>query len=301
MRARADAHPLTERLWDEWGAVPTEDELAAPECSGLLSGLFDDSPASSGTFSLRTGRLRAARRLLRLWRQTLWAGRWDLADALSIEKERGRERVSLRLPEGLWGEVSSLGAELAGTDAGRWAWLRGLWGSCGNLYFPRSGHYLVMRVTSGSVAAVARPILERTGIPWRTRSFHGAHESILRGQEDIVTFLCNIGLSEVPLQLEQRAMVRSMRDQANRASNCDAANIRRSLRVAEEQSRLAERLAREGLLPLLPPALRELAEARLADPGASLSELGEKLSPPIRKSTVKYRWARLSDHAEKIK
>ena len=49
----------------------------------------------------------------------------------------------------------------------------------------------------------------------------------------------------------------------------------------------------EGLLPRLPPALRDLAEARLAAPEASLSELGARMSPPVSKSAVKYRWARL--------
>jgi len=118
----------------------------------------------------------------------------------------------------------------------------------------------------------------------------------LRDQESIVTFLCNLGLPSSSLKLEDRVIMRSMTGQANRVRNCDTANIRRAVRVAEEQTRLASQASREGLLPLLPPALRQLAEARLANPEASLSELGEKLIPPIQKSTVKYRWARLSDY-----
>ena len=119
---------------------------------------------------------------------------------------------------------------------------------------------------------------------------------LLRNQEDIVTFLCNIGLNGMALKLEDRAMMRGARENANRVSNCDTANIRRTVAAAREQLRLASRLANDGVLPRLPPALKALVEARLANPEASLAEIGEKLSPPIRKSTVKYRWSRLSGY-----
>ena len=98
--------------------------------------------------------------------------------------------------------------------------------------------------------------------------------------------------------MEDKAIMRSMRDRANRIRNCDTANIRRALRVAEEQTALALRLRDTGVIGRLPPSLRHLVEARLKNPEASLSELGEGLSPPITKSTVKYRWQRLGGYAE---
>ena len=123
---------------------------------------------------------------------------------------------------------------------------------------------------------------------------------ILRDQQKIVTFLSKIGLTGTSLRMEDKAIMRSMRDRANRIRNCDTANIKRTLRVAEEQTALALKIRDSGLLRLLPPTLSELAEARLKNPEASLAELGQGLSPPITKSTVKYRWQRLIGYAENI-
>ena len=284
---------LIEDMWDEWSACPVEGrDRADAECAGLLCGLFSNR---GDPLRVGTSRLWLARRLLRTWRGTSWSSRWNIADGLSLPSDPGG-RVRLRLPQALRDELAafpdSLGFPLGDV---RWAWLRGLWGSCGGLYLPRTGYYLALRLAPPSQAA-ARRFLRGTRLPWRERDFRGAREMMLRDQEAVVTFLYNIGLPDTSLRLEDKAIVRSMKDQANRARNCDTANIRRALRVAEGQTELALKAAREGLLPLLPPALRELAEARLRAPEASLSELGEKLVPPITKSTVKYRWDRLRDY-----
>ena len=115
-----------------------------------------------------------------------------------------------------------------------------------------------------------------------------------------MTFFVRIGLTGISFRMEDKAIMRSMRDGANRIRNCDTANIRRALRVAEEQTALALKLRDAGVIGRLPPSLRHLVEARLKNPEASLSELGEGLSPPITKSTVKYRWQRLSGYAETL-
>ena len=135
---------------------------------------------------------------------------------------------------------------------------------------------------------------------WQRRLLHGTHEMILRDQQKIVTFLSKLGLTGISLRMEDMAIMRSMRDRANRIRNCDTANIKRTLKVAEEQTALALRIQDTGLVDRLPPALRQLVEARLENPEASLAELGEGLSPPITKSTVKYRWQRLSGYAETL-
>ncbi|MBR1673261.1 MAG: DNA-binding protein WhiA [Fretibacterium sp.] len=322
---------LTGALWDEWGACPVEGRGIEAECMGLLAGFLPNREGGREG-PLRTNRLRVARRLLKLWRWTPWYPDINIADAVAFpDKAQGRRgSVLISLPLGFQEEVERFARDLAqatespaarqastscpvvrsgiadrpdaatlSSHVSQAAWLRGLWGSCGGLYLPKSGYYVVFRVAHPSVAGPMRTLLSRTGLPWRGRVFHGAQEMFLRDQESIVTFLCNLGLPSASLQIEDRMIMRSLRDQANRVSNCDTANIRRSLRVAEEQTRLASRARSEGVLPLLPPALRQLAEARLANPEASLSELGNNLSPPIQKSTVKYRWARLSDYVSK--
>lgn len=302
MRPRPHDYRLAEGLWDEWGAYPLETgALVDAECAGLLAGL---SSIRGQPLWLGTNRLWLARRFLKLWHKTSWfalaqegCGQGDVLSLSRTRRTNGKTQVRIHLPAPIREEIEAFPTALEreeGLSVLHWAWLRGLWGGCGSLYFPQSGCYLVLRVTAPAIAEPLRHLLLRTGIPWGTRLSHGSQELILRDQENAVTFLCNMGLSDTSLKLEERAILRSMRDRANRVSNCDTANIRRTVRVAEQQTRLALKARRDGLLSRMPPPLRQLAEARLANPEISLSELGQKLSPPIRKSTVKYRWDRLS-------
>ena len=292
---------LAEELWDEWSVHPAEDPLQAEaECAGLLSGLA--SGRGRNPLQIGTSRLWAVHRLFRLWRRTPWAGRWNLADALAFPQNM-KGRVCIRLPDDLPATLDSYGAELLEATSPPplyWSWLRGLWGGCGGLYVPRSGYYLVLRVSSPPAAAILKGLLPRTRIVWQRRLLHGTHEMILRDQQKIVTFLSKLGLTGISLRMEDMAIMRSMRDRANRIRNCDTANIKRTLKVAEEQTALALEIRDAGLIERLPPALRQLVEARLGNPEASLAELGEGLSPPITKSTVKYRWQRLSGYAETL-
>ena len=263
--------PLTEQLWEEWSALEVNGTGAAEaECAGLLAGMP----------RMRTRRPWVVRRLVtKLWPLTSWAEQGNIG--LSMQPSRSRV-VEFRLP-----------CPLSGYEPGEkelWLWLRGLFGSCGNLYLPRTSYYLALNGPGGLGG-----ILERTELGWRGKAGNAAFT--LRSQEDIVTFLSNAGLNGTALKLEDRAILRGAKAHANRVSNCDTANIRRSIRVAMEQVRLASKLLEDGTLPRLPPELRELAEARLANPEASLSEIGGKLASPISKSTVKYRWARLSGYA----
>jgi DNA-binding protein WhiA len=142
-------------------------------------------------------------------------------------------------------------------------------------------------------------ILHKIRISWGKRAAHGKCEIILRDQQGIVTFLSKMGLENISLLVEDKAILRTMRDQANRMRNCDTANIKKTLRAAEEQTALAHVLLRSGLLSTLPPCFQALVEARLEHPEESLTELGKRLSPPVTKSTVKYRWKRLLELAKK--
>jgi hypothetical protein len=292
-------------LWDEWSSYPAEDEeTSSQETAGLIAGLrfkekksekkseykeFDggEERAVSGG----SARLRALHRLLKLWKTSRWARELNLAARVHVPPGM-KGRVGLDLPLSLYETISAV------TGRETWDWVRGMWGSCGALYTPRSGYYLVMRTAAESARRLDQ-ILRRARVSHSLRAARGAagrstHELILRNQQDIVTFFSKLGLTGVSLSMEDKAILRSVRSQANRESNCDTANIRKSLKAAEEQMALALALRRDGVLTSLPERFRELVELRLQHPDATLSDLGKFLSPPVTKSTVKYRWNRLS-------
>jgi hypothetical protein len=93
--------------------------------------------------------------------------------------------------------------------------------------------------------------------------------------------------------LEDTAVIRSVREMANKMVNCDAANIASTLAAARSQIALVEAIDENRLWSELPPNLAEIARARRENPSASLRELGQILSKPVTKSTVEYRWKKL--------
>ncbi|MDR2178832.1 MAG: DNA-binding protein WhiA [Synergistaceae bacterium] len=288
-------HAIARELWDEWSSLPqTDEETDSAEVVGLLAALPARNDERRGTTVLGSSRLWALRRLLRLWKSSRWGRQWNLAASMRVPSDM-KGRVDLVLPRKLYEEIVFM------DPPAPWPWARGVWGGCGAFYVPRSGYYIAMKTGRDHVAAYMNRLLQKARIPWGERTAHGKRELILRDQQGIVTFLSKMGLTGISLRVEDKAILRTMRDQANRVRNCDTANIKKTLKAAEEQTALARALLENEseLLSTLPLCFRDLVEARLQHPEESLSELGKRLSPSVTKSTVKYRWKRLFDFMEK--
>lgn len=269
-------------LWDEWLASPVKSRTQADlETSGLLMGMKH----RDNTFT--TNRLRAARRLtgpgkFPLWQMTSYAQACPLG--ISMITSPGRKpSVKFTCPRRL--------LKLPKTLRASWYWLKGLWGSTGGLYFPSNGYYLTLIVSDTETAEVLRGALGLTGLSFREHR----HEFTIRSHDDAMTFLCNAGLPVGALDFDAVAMMRSIRNRANRESNCDSANIARAMKAAREQTELARKIIAEGMLEALPLNLQELVNVRIEYPEESLGGLGRKLIPPVTKATVRYRWRKVQE------
>src|SRR5438067_865938 len=101
-----------------------------------------------------------------------------------------------------------------------------------------------------------------------------------------------VHLARAAMRLENDRILRDMRSQANRRANSETANLDKRLRAALQQRAAVRRLkARDSRLGSLPPALRDVAELRLAHPRASLRELAEVSE--LSKSSIANRLRRL--------
>ena len=274
-------------LWDEWLISPVKSRKNADaETSGLLMGMKH----SHGTFT--TNRLRVARRLtgpgkVRLWPLTSYAEKFTLGISM-ITRPNHKPSVKFICPP----EILKIPSGIKTS----WAWLKGLWGSTGGLYFPKTGYYLTLIISDKETSRLARIILERTGLSWSEHR----NEFTLRNHDDIMTFLYNTGMTSGALDLEEMSVIRSARNKANLASNYDAANIARSVKAAGEQLKLARKIISNGLLETLPENLQEVIKLRIACPDETLEGLGKKLQPQIKKSAVKYRWSKIQKLTDKL-
>ncbi|MBL3538919.1 DNA-binding protein WhiA [Aminivibrio sp.] len=283
---------LSSFMWDEWLTAPPKNRAeAVREIRGILQGMAA-SGGSESELRLSSGRLWIFRRLIRLWGEGELGFIHDFPSLLNIPRSL-KGKVFLRLPERLTFLRHDRTEEMAGFDRKRPDWLRGLWGSCGALYIPRSGYYLSFRIPSRETEHTAAAMLKKCGFSFGRRYIQGKHEITLRNQEEIVTLLAGFGLVKTSLRMEEKAIVRSMRNRANMLVNCDSSNIRKSLDAATKQLEIARAAVSAPGFESLPEVLKNLVKSRVANPSVTLEELGKMQSPPISKSTVLYRWKKL--------
>ncbi len=278
------------QIWDEWLGDRVDDPSKL-NCE--IAGIIECMKRSISTRNviLKSNHLWVFRRLIKLWKLSIWSETFDITHVLDVPRNM-HGMVSVTLPSYLHNELISFGKKCS-LSGNYWNWIRGIWGNAGHIYLPKNGYNLVFRLLSRNIADRIVNRMKISGISVSTRQKNNYTEVMIRNQEDIVTLLSKMRLYNASLIIEQRSMVRAMRNRANKLVNCDSSNIRKSLEVAEKQINIAKTLKDSGYYDNLPPKLKEIIDVRIKNPSATLTELGTYLDKPVSKSTVKYRWSKI--------
>ena len=117
----------------------------------------------------------------------------------------------------------------------------------------------------------------------------------------IEDFLAIIGANKAAFELMNAKIVREVREDANRQSNCDMANINKTIAAAEHIIDIIGKMHESGTILRLPVELRETAILRFENTQASMSELGAMHNPSISKSGVKHRLDKIESAYHKFK
>jgi len=186
------------------------------------------------------------------------------------------------------------GALVRGRDAAA-CYLRGAFLGRGSVSAPtREPHFEVGAPDERTAAGLAA-LLARFDLPARVgvRADQDLHRVLLKGREAIGRALATMGASSAYLAWEDGRIRREVRGEAVRLANADHANLRRSVAAAMAQVAMVEAAVAALGWEALPPGVADVAALRLANPEASLAELGALLDPPRSKGAVLARLRRL--------
>ena len=248
-----------------------EAELAA--LAEALVGSPDGTPVT-----LRIPRNAVARKVVHLAKVA--GGRVETVRKGATEK-RPSYRLRLTLPAGRGSDDTCCARAI----------LRGAFLARGLLGNPADAYHLELVLPENGATLVAAAAT-RTGIPLKRTTRRGRTVFYLKGAEPISRLLGLMGANRAVMRFENDRILRDMRSQANRRANGETANLDKRLRAALQQREAVRRLqARDARLQTLAPALREIAELRLAHPRAGLKELAELAQ--VSKSAVANRLRRL--------
>src|SRR5438128_5224147 len=246
-------------------------ELAA--LAEALVGTGDGTP-----LTLRIPRNAVARKVVHLAK--IAGGRVETVRKGATEK-RPSYRLRLTLPPGRGSQDVCCARAI----------LRGAFLARGLLGNPADAYHLELAVPEGG-GRLLTSAPARAGIPLKPTARRHRTVYYLKAAEPISRLLGLMGANRAVMRFENDRILRDMRSQANRRANSETANLDKRLRAALQQREAIRRLkARDSRLRSLPPALRDVAELRLAHPRASLRELAEVSE--LSKSAIANRLRRL--------
>lgn len=102
------------------------------------------------------------------------------------------------------------------------------------------------------------------------------------------------------MEIENVRIVKEVRNTINRKVNCETANINKTVNAAVTQVDQIRLIENRIGIDALPDNLQLMARLRLENPEASLKELGAMFDPPLGKSGVNHRLARIAQIAESL-
>src|SRR4029077_3865303 len=192
-----------------------------------------------------------------------------------------RKRVSLfvelSLPPGLAPAFTQAAAR-AMPDAAcdRKAMLRGLFLGCGSVNAPSSRYHLEFVAPNASWARAIGDGAESAGARFGIMERSGQHVVYVKEGDGIVRLLSLMGASRAVMEFENVRVVREVSGEVNRRLNFETANIGKTIGSGLRQAAAIERLESAGRLDRVPPALREMARWRVANPELNLGELADR-------------------------
>lgn len=143
-------------------------------------------------------------------------------------------------------------------------------------------------------------LAEHEFAPHRTRRA-GVNLIYVKAGDNVERLLAFMGAAGAAQQIHAQKAVKQVRNQINRHTNCDTANLGKSARASAQTLRAIRYLQQQNALEALPAPLREAAEKRLQNPDLSLTSLCACFEPELSKSGLSYRMKKLEALAEALR
>ncbi len=182
------------------------------------------------------------------------------------------------------------------------AYLRGLFLGCGTISDPKKSYHLEFVIKRDGLAQDLKKLID-SFVEMRANISKRKNQNIvyIKKADYISDMLGIMGADSAVMNFENIRLERKIKGEAMRLSNCDNANVDRLITAAERQLKDIELIDKYMGVDNLPLRLNEIANARLKNPSASLTEIGNSLTEPVGKSAVTKRFAKLKEIAEKLK
>jgi len=180
------------------------------------------------------------------------------------------------------------------------ALIRGMFLGAGAINNPEKANQLSIGANTEEIAQLMLENLEQNDIKYKIIKKSEHYHIYTKDGEEISKILAFIGANKAVLEFENIRIEREMRNKINRIVNCEGANLNKTMNASIEQIEAINKLKKNKKFEQLDRNLKEIAEIRLKNPNANLTQIAELLKEPIGKSGVNYRLKKIVDLAKNI-
>ncbi|MCL2638929.1 MAG: DNA-binding protein WhiA [Oscillospiraceae bacterium] len=188
-----------------------------------------------------------------------------------------------------------------GSDRETGLFLRGVFLSRGTVSDPAQNYHLELNIPDEIKADELFAMITESGISIKKGARKSRSILYIKESELISDFLTFIGAGVNSMEIMNAKIMKEVRNNVNRAVNCDAANIEKTTRAAAVQIANIEFIFKKKGAEFLPPELKQIAKLRLNNFEMSLKEIGEACEPRLSRSGVFHRFEKINNIAEKLR
>ncbi|HFU4204224.1 TPA: DNA-binding protein WhiA [Streptococcus suis] len=207
----------------------------------------------------------------------------------------------LYLADSFFGLETGIAPAILENDEWSQAYLRGAFLASGSVKDPDKGKYqLELASVYFDHAQDLAKLLQKFLLDAKVIERSKGTITYLQRAEDIMDFLLVIGAEEAKTEFENVKLMREARNDLNRATNAEAANIARTVSASMRTINNIVKIIDSIGLDQLPVDLQEVAQLRIQHPDYSIQQLADSLSKPLTKSGVNHRLRKINKIADNL-
>ena len=294
------------------GRMPSQAHCRAAELCGFL--VYRGELLSDGTLEFVCDNQGIAKKVFTFLKKS-----YNIGLAAMQRKVEGRVRTEhvVRIPDadetalvlkslGLGtslerpGRLTLLQEECLERSCCKRSFLRAAYCMAGTMNDPKKSLHFEIAAPEQSVGRILSELMDSFGLAPKVTERRGI-TCLYRKDGDGISDMLNVMEAHASLlRYESERTMREVHGNVNRKVNIEVSNLRKTAKASEKQIRSIQLISETTGLGSLPQELSDIAKLRLENPEASLTELGEMLTPPLRRSGVNHRLQKLCDIAEDL-
>lgn len=185
-------------------------------------------------------------------------------------------------------------------DCCRMSFLRGAFLAGGSVTDPEKRYHLELSTSHVQASREVSALLQEMGFLPRSVMRGGSAVIYFKQSEHIEDLLTTLGAPVAATEIMTAKVDKEIRNGANRAMNCDMANVNKTLDAVATQQEAIEKLEKAGQLEKLPEKMQETVRLRMQNPELPLAQLAALFEPPISKSCLNHRIRKIMEEARKL-